>query len=146
MREQMISEGYVCEGGNWISPYTGEATSFQPARDEFLLVCKLGGIIRNSPMEWLRQVRSQKDRIKNLMERSRKQSTLIAQCTKVVEQARRLLDDIEQGRPPVAKDALRKALEAFDAPAEPEVKVFTPSVPLNLRFFHDNPFPWEDAE
>lgn len=66
----MINEGYTCNGGQWTSPYSGQTTSFQPAREEFMIVRNLG-IAYKTPMDWMREVRRLKSQNKALLERVR---------------------------------------------------------------------------
>ena len=66
MRDAMMDAGYTCNGGEWTSPFSGKVTSFQPAREEFMVVQGLGALVHNSPLTWHRQIRRLQERIKDL--------------------------------------------------------------------------------
>lgn len=68
MRDEMLRDGYTHDAGKWTSPYTGNVTTFQPAREEYLIVRNLG-IARKTPMDWMREVRRLKDQVKALRDR-----------------------------------------------------------------------------
>ena len=85
MRDEMLNAGYIWENNLWTSPYTGRVTSFQPAREEYMIVRQLGGLVDNSPMNWAHQINALNARIKRLAEKS----------TKLVAENRRLTNALQ---------------------------------------------------
>lgn len=124
MKEEMLNDGYIFEGGQWKSPYTGDVTSFQPAREEYLIIRRITGLMHNSPRQWMRQLKDMERRFDIINKRARKQTKL---AMKYMENLRAILNKTHEVAPvqPILQaiqDIARKALEPEQAEATPQPK------------------------
>jgi hypothetical protein len=146
MKEQMIEDGYTEKNGQWTSPYTGETSSFQPMREEYITICKLGRLLHNSPRNWFNQLRQSDNRNKGLVKQLREKSRRENQLFEVFTAAQALLEYCETGSivPNNVLDKLKTAIADVAAnvtPPQPEERneIFVRATMLEPLF------PWDDV-
>jgi len=148
MKESMIADGYTEKNGQWTSPFTGRTDSFQPMREEYYTISRMGGIINNTPRDWMNQLRASDNRNKALMKQVRDKTLRENQLFEVFTVAKTLVENY-QGERNAAVENLKTAIADVEANVKPQPKpCLDPAVgePQEVFMIAARPFrfPWED--